>query len=151
LEVPTFARAEQVIAAQARVRRLVPSAEVTAREMSMRYGPVLREAAYRHFLGIVPVRQGASDLYQALLHGVYPRLAVYYYCPDFVDELVYMATIQGQTRVLEATSEEERRLLRRVSRWSEYRLIDERKGMWLGKPGVELLAACAWMRRSGNA
>ncbi len=151
LEIPSFARAEQVIAAQARVRRLVPSADVNAREISVRYGPVLREAAYRHFLGVVPLRQGASDLYQALLHGVYPRLAVYYYCPDFVDDLVYMATIQGQTRVLEAISEEERRLLRRVSHSSDYRMVDERKGIWLGKPGVELLAACAWMRQSGNA
>lgn len=56
------------------------------REMRKRCGLEVREAAYRHLLGLVPLREGEDDLYQKVKAGVYPCLAVSYSCPEEVDE-----------------------------------------------------------------
>lgn len=139
MEVPTFARAEQVMSALRGVRGWVEGLEggEGGREMRKWCGLEVREAAYRHLLGLVPLREGEYDLYQKVKAGVYPCLAVYYYCPEEVDELSYMATIQGHQGVLEAGTEEERERLRRAGMYDEYRVKDGRKGIRLGEAGVE--------------
>ena len=139
VELPTFSPAPEVLEALLRVRRFGGEMSLNRQEVSRQDGLLVREEAYRHFLGLVPLRIGDQNLYQQLFLGVYPCLAVYYYCPASVEELTYMATIQGHERVLTAATSEERRQLERAGHYHDYRVVDARKGIRLGFPGVEVL------------
>jgi telomere resolvase len=147
-EIPTFACAQDVLAALSRIRRLFAGKAMRTRDISVRYAAAVREAAYRHVLRFVPLPEGEYDLPQMLRLGVYPSLAVYYYCPEAVDTLTYMATVRGDKRLLNASSEEERQFFTCVGQYQHYHVANGRKGMRLGAEGVEVLSACRWMRRS---
>jgi hypothetical protein len=73
-------------------------------------------------------------------------LATLYYCPEWVDEVVYRATIQNQRKILEARTAEQRMRLALASGYREYEVldasgeVDHRRGMRLQEPGVEVLA-----------
>jgi hypothetical protein len=107
---------------------------------------MVRQAAYHCFGDLVPLRpDGTQDLYRSLTRGVYLGLSTAYYCPAQVDELLYMATVKGYRRVLEAPSEEERLTLAIAASFLEYVLLDaqgtcdRRKGIRLGESGIEVL------------
>ena len=147
-EVPTLVRADLVLVALHRLRQFFGYhfMGVERREISRQCGEAVREAIYRHLLGLLPMRPGESNLYKQLSRGVYPRLATLYYCPEWVDEVVYMATIQNQRKILEARTAEQRVRLALASGYREYEVldasgeVDHRRGMRLQEPGVEVLA-----------
>jgi hypothetical protein len=146
-EVPTLAPAEAVLDALARVRQLfgMQFAFVSRRDVGRQCGPLVRQVAYQYFGDRVPLRSGEQDLYKALSWGVYACLAVYAYCPSWVDERQYIATVKQHRRALEATSEEERLTFLTAACCMEYVVADgsgsevQRKGVRLGEPGVEVL------------
>lgn len=146
-EVPTLVSASTVMEALHRVRAFFGShfLWVDRRDISRQCSEAVREAIYRHLLGLMPLRAGENG-YKLLSHGVYPRLATLYYCPEWVDEIVYMATIQNHRKIVEASGAEERVRLALASGYREYLAldaageVDHRRGIRLHEPGVEVLA-----------
>lgn len=144
-EVPTLVRAQLVLEALLRVRQIfgMQFAFVERREVGRQCGPQVRQTAYRYFGNLVPLRPGEQDLYKALSRGVYGCLAVWYYCPSWVDELRYLATITNHRRALEVTSDEERLNLVVAASGLDYVLeaaeTVQQKGARLGEPDVEVL------------
>ncbi len=147
-EIPTFARAELVLEALSRVRQMfgMQFAFVSRRDVGRQCGPMIEQAVVWHFGDLMPQRPGKKlEGYKSLTRGVASRLFVQYYCPEPVDELLYMATVQQNRRVLETTSEEERFRFAIAAGFLDYVLLDnfggydERKGIRLGESGVEVL------------
>jgi len=144
-EIPTFSPASLVVEAVERVRRIVECEGLTKREVSQRYGRAVREAAYRHVLRWVPLFPGEHDVYTVLYCSVYGSLAVYWYCPATVSTSIYLATIEGHRYIREARSEERRDQLARAAHYFDYVIadgagnIDQRRGIRLGEPDVEVL------------
>jgi hypothetical protein len=146
-EVPTFARADAVLEALSRVRQMfgMQFAFVSRRDVGRQCGPLVRQVAYQHFGDLVSLRPGEQDLYKSLTRGLYACLATHLYCPTWVDEWHYMATIQNTRWVLEATSEEERLTMAIAASFLDYVLLDgtggydQRKGIRLGETGVDVL------------
>lgn len=149
-EVPTLVRADLVLEALHRLRQFFGRhfLGVARREISRECTDLVREAVYRHLLGVVPLRAGERNVYRQLAHGVYPRLATWWYCPSWVDEIEYMAMIQQHRKLLEVSEESERERFAIAAGYRDYVLLDEttgeveqRRGVKLGEPGVEVLAA----------
>ncbi len=146
-EVPTFARAERIVEAIERVRWMfgMQFAFTDRRAVGRQCHPLVRQVAFQHFMGLVPLRLGEQDLHKTLSQGVYARLAVSWYCPPALDELIYLATIKHFLRVLDAPTEEERLTLAIASSFLDYVLVgpdgkvDPRKGIHLGDPEVEVV------------
>ncbi len=145
-EVPTLVRAQLVLDALSRVRQIfgMQFAFVERREIGRQCGQPVKQAAYRHFGNLIPLRPGEQDLYKALSRGVYGCLAVRYYCPSWVDERQYLATITNHRRALEVTSDEERLVLLAGASSLDYILLAgagavRQKGIHLGEPDVEVL------------
>jgi hypothetical protein len=146
-EVPTLVSAERVLAALHRLRGFFGThfVGVERRDISRQCADQVREAAYRHLLGLVPLRAGERNVYKQLSHGVYPRLATLYYCPGWVDEIVYMATIQNHRKIMEATSEEDQLTLALAAGYRDYVVVeatgtvDRRRGIRLLEPDVQVL------------
>jgi hypothetical protein len=146
-EIPTFARAELVLEALSRVRQMfgMQFAFVTRRDVGRQCGPMIEPAVIWHFGHLVPLRPSKKpEGYKSLIRGVASRLFVHYYCPEHVDELLYLATVQQNRRMLEASSEKERLTFAITAGFLDYVLLDgsggydERKGIRLGEPGVEV-------------
>jgi Telomere resolvase len=93
-EIPTNAPAALVLDAWAWVRNQVDCAGLDEATLSTRYGPDVKAAAQKHFAGLVPPRSG-GDLYTHLFRSVYGCIAVFFYCPDRVKDLVYLSHILG--------------------------------------------------------
>ncbi|GHO70501.1 hypothetical protein KSC_093930 [Ktedonobacter sp. SOSP1-52] len=146
-EVPTLVEASQVLAAVHRVRQFFGNhfQGLRRRDVSQQCLSHIQEAAYKQVGNLVPLRPLARNMYTSLAHGVYPRLAAWLYCPLTVDTWYYAATIQHHQKFLEATSAEERSTLAQMALYDEYVVldehgsIDERRGIRLGEPGVEVL------------
>ncbi|WP_371864905.1 protelomerase family protein [Dictyobacter aurantiacus] len=147
-EVPTLVRVEVVLAAVDRVRQYFGKhfQGLRRREISQQCRPQIQEAAYKQAWSLVPLRPEERNAYKRLAHEVYPQLAAWLYCPTNVDPLVYMATIEYHRKILEATSEEERLTLALAAGYREYVVMDtngvedQRHGIRLGEPGVEVLS-----------
>jgi hypothetical protein len=148
-EVPTLVRADLVLAALHRLRQFFNHHffGVERHNISRQCSEQVREAVYRHLLDLVPLRSGERNVYKQLSRGVYSRLATLLYCPSWVDEIIYMATIQNHRKILEAVSEEERLTLALAAGYRDYVVIDtdgvedHRHGIRLKEPGVEVLSA----------
>lgn len=146
-EVPTFAGAERVVEALERVRRMfgMQFAFTDRRSVGRQCHPLVRQVAFDHFRELVPLHPGEQDLHKVLSQGIYVRLAVYWYCPSSIEELLYMATIKHFPRILDAATDDERLTLAIASSLLDYVIVgsdgrvDPRKGMRLGKPEVEVL------------
>jgi hypothetical protein len=69
------------------------------RAINQRYGRQCREAANRHFAGLIPPRHNEdptkADLYMHLFRSIYATIAVLYYCPPKVNRTLFKAEIQG--------------------------------------------------------
>jgi hypothetical protein len=154
-EIPTLCKARRVIDALARVRAQIDTADLDTYAVSRKFSPLVKDAANRHFTGLVPARprekkkkRGPEDegLYGQLFRAVYPRIAVFWYAPDPIDDKHYMATIQGHRKHFEGLETEEERLsYSSGAHYSDYYIADAqgrkdgRQGLKLGMKGVELL------------
>ncbi|TMC23088.1 MAG: hypothetical protein E6J34_03940, partial [Chloroflexi bacterium] len=146
-EVPTLVRAELVLAALHQLRGFFGNhfEGMARREISRQCTEQVREAAYQHLLGLLGLREAERTIYKVIAHGVYPRLAIWCYCPAFVDEILYMATIQNHRKILEVTSLEERLTLAIAAGYMDYVVVDATgaidrcQGIRLGEPEVEVL------------
>ncbi|MBO0790838.1 MAG: hypothetical protein J2P36_07815, partial [Ktedonobacteraceae bacterium] len=135
-EVPTLARADLVVEAWERVRELVPCSMLDEQEILHRYDQVVSATAAKHFLDLVPLPDGETDAFTVLVQSVYPCLATHYYCPPAVESVRYLATICNDPFLLTEPSPAARFACAAVCKYMEYRLADERKGIWLDRPGV---------------
>lgn len=124
-EVPTLVRASVVIEALHRLRAFFGNyfRWVDRRDISRQCSEAVRDAIYRHLLRLMPLRVG-ENCYKQLSRGLYPCLATWYYCPEWVDEIVYMATIQNHRKILEASSAESRLALALASGYRAYQVRD---------------------------
>jgi hypothetical protein len=148
-EIPTFVKAELVLEGLLRVRQMfgMQFAFVGRPEVAEQCGPVIEPAVVAHFGALVPLRVGKTKPlgYKRLIRGVFPRLSTHWYCPPHVEELRYMAIVQQNQQMLSARTEEERRSFALAAGYLDYVLSDgaggsdERKGIRLGEPGVQVL------------
>ncbi|MBV8901977.1 MAG: hypothetical protein JOY92_17895 [Verrucomicrobia bacterium] len=144
-EIPTLVRASTVIEAWKRLRlRLGPEA-LTPRDLNQRFGRQCRQAANRHFAGLIPAREGEDDLYMHLFRAIYATLAVRYYCPPGINPTLYKAEIQGHRMIVDADDPKERRSYAASRHYDDYAIADAhgnrdgRQGLRLGLPGAEIL------------
>lgn len=146
-EIPVLCEATQVLDACERLRGLLDCSALEVEQISQEYSPAVRETANRWFRDLIPVRAGHDDLYTHLFRTIYGRIALHWYCPPRVNELQYLATIQGHYWVLNAESPEAQRHYVTSLHYNDYRIaspdgnIDGRQGIKLGEPGVSVLAA----------
>jgi hypothetical protein len=143
-EVPTLAQASEVLEAWRGVRDHREWKGVRPDEINACYGPQVIEAAQRQFSGLVPPRLG-GDLYTHLFRAVYGTIAVFYYCPSWVEELTYLNTILGHYWIDEDAIQQ--RDYAATFHYHDSQISDEavlkhqgkRKGVRLGDPVVHLL------------
>ena len=144
-EIPTLAPAQAVIKSLAFLRREVHCHDLTNREINQKYGNPVAKACDRHFVDLVPQREGKDNLYTHLFRAVYARIAVFYYCPVRVADIVYMAAIQGHYQILEAPTAKLRRSYASTRNYFDYKIsdgqgnIDGRQGIKLNQPEVQVL------------
>ncbi|BCL77545.1 hypothetical protein ccbrp13_00100 [Ktedonobacteria bacterium brp13] len=130
-EIPTLSRADLVVEAWERLREIVDCAQVDEHELIHQYGQLVGATALKSFRDLVPVFAGETDLFNVLHHCVYPCLATHYYCPPSVESVEYIAKICNDPLLLADPSPGERFACAAVCNYMEYRLADERKGIWL--------------------
>jgi len=133
-EIPTLGRADLVVEAWERVREIVDCAQIDEQELLHQYGQRVREVASKSFRDLVPLPAGATDVFTVLHHIVYPCLATHYYCPPSVESVEYLAKICNEPVLLADPSPGARFACAAVRNYLEYRLADEQKGIWLGRP-----------------
>lgn len=144
-EIPTLAQSQKVIDALAFLRREVNCTGLTNRQVNQKYGGAVVKACDRHFSGLIPQREGKDNLYTHLFRCIYARIAVLYYCPVRVADIVYMAAIQGHYQILEAPDAELRRSYASTRNYFDYKIgdrtgnIDGRQGIRLEQPDVEVI------------
>ncbi len=144
-EIPTLAPAQKVIDALAFLRREVNCTGLTNRQVNQKYGNAVVKACDRHFSDLIPQREGKDNLYTHLFRCIYARIAVLYYCPVRVADIVYMAAIQGHYQILEAPDAELRRSYASTRNYFDYKIgdrtgnIDGRQGIKLEQPDVEVI------------
>jgi len=138
-ELPTLGRADLVVEAWERARELVLCSHVDEQEQLHQYGLMVRATAAKHFLDLVPLPSGQTDVLQMLIQSVYPCLAMHYYCPSSVESVDYLATICHDRVLLTEPSPGARFAHAAARNYLEYRLADERKGIWLSRPRVEII------------
>jgi hypothetical protein len=146
IELPTLVEVQAVLSAWQRVRGLMDCEALSVHEIWTQYRKQIEQCAKGQFGQEVPLACGQGDWYTPLYARIYPLLATRYYCPCWVDEITYMATIQNHQKILETTNDEERFTLARASGYYEYALVDasgkedEQRGTRLSEPDVEVLS-----------
>lgn len=144
-EIPTLAQSQKVIDALAFLRREVNCTGLSNRQVNQKYGGAVVKACDRHFSDLIPQREGKDNLYTHLFRCIYARIAVLYYCPVRVADIVYMAAIQGHYQILEAPDAELRRSYASTRNYFDYKIgdrtgnIDGRQGIKLEQPDVEVI------------
>jgi hypothetical protein len=128
-ELPTLGRADLVVEAWERVRELVDCEQMENGELQQRYGRSVQETASKYFSDLVPV--GEEDVFTLLHQSVYPCLAIHYYCPPCTETVDYLASICQDPLLLADPSPGEHWACAAVCGYLEYRIADERKGIWL--------------------
>lgn len=142
-EIPTLAPANLVLEAWQRLRQLLDCREVETEDISIKYGPLIKEVVIRQFADLVPARSRA-EIYTHLLRTVYSRIAAHWYAPAEVVDLTYIATIEGHYWDLDETGEFKHDYNASLH-YYDYRIgdghnnIDGRQGIKLGQPGVVVL------------
>lgn len=155
-EIPTLCEAQRVLSAWERLRSHpdlavlgLPVGEPTRVNLDRVNGklyPRVRDAVTYFFAGLVPRAEEEEDeaLFSHLLRGLYATLAVWRYCPSWVDPDTFRATILGH-RYYFRTQGQER--LNYLSQHFYHRFVlltpdgsvDGRHGIALGEPGVRVL------------
>jgi hypothetical protein len=146
-EIPTLVEADLVIEAWRRLRSLLDCSRLENNAVERKYGPTVRSAADHHFRGLVPNRTGReSNLFVHLFRAIYGTLAIYYFCPDVVNALSYLATIQGHYWLERAENPQMKLNYQSTLHYDDYKIGDghgnivHRQGIRLGEPGVKVLA-----------
>ncbi len=148
-EIPTLVKANSVIKATQRLREMLDTDGMSNREINRAYSHAIAQACDRTFSDIVPPREGKDNLYTHLFRAVYSTIATFWYCPPDVPELEFRAAIQGHYKILEEGETEPRRSLAASRHYFDYEIADQviaahkgqRKGIMLGKLGVEAISA----------
>lgn len=142
-EIPTLVEDDRVLSAWKRLRELMDCSTLEKEHISVKYGPLVVDAAQRHFADLVPARSD-GDLYTHLFRAVYGRIACHYYARPQTSDFKYMATIYGHYWVIKATGKTLENYASTLH-YSDYLIgdgkgnIDGRQGIRLGEPGVVLL------------
>jgi hypothetical protein len=143
-EIPVLVRADVVLAAWLRLRTMIDCSKMETEAIGKAYSGDVAHAAERHFADLIPTREGRSKLFAHLFRAIYPRLAVFYFCPIYKGHLAYVTTILGHYWSKDGSDE----LLRNYSsslHYGDYNIgngegnLDGRQGIWLDRPGVEIL------------
>ena len=143
-EIPVLVEASHVLVAWSRLRTMVDCSNIETEAIGKAYSMEIGAAAERHFADLVPVRDGRDKLFAHLFRAVYPRLAIFYFCPVNVTDLAYVSTILGHYWSA-GENEEQLRNYQSSLHYNDYRVgdgsgnIDGRQGVRLGEPGVEVL------------
>lgn len=147
-EIPTLIRADLVLAAWHRLRGLLDCSALEKEAVDEMYAPEVRAVATRHFGALVPTRMGHEEqLYTHLFRCIYGQIAVFYFAPDIVLNLDYMAEIYGHYWYKDAQSKKKQMSYSSTFHYMDYRIgtgpghVDLRQGTKLGEPGVVVLKA----------
>ena len=148
-EIPTLVKAASVIKATQRLRQMLDTDGMSNREINRAYSKAIAQACDRTLSDLVPPREGKDNLYTHLFRAVYSTIATFWYCPPDVPELEFRAAIQGHYKILEEGETEPRRSLAASRHYFDYEIADkviakhkgQRKGIMLGRPGVEVISA----------
>ncbi|MGH2478663.1 MAG: protelomerase family protein [Ktedonobacteraceae bacterium] len=144
-EIPVLAPAPEVLRAWSRLRTMVDCSQMEVEAIGKAYSSEVAAAAERHFSTLVPMaRAGKTGLFAHLFRAVYPRIAVYWFCPVTVTDIFYVPTILGHYWA-SGDDEMQRRNYMSTLHYYDYRIgdgqgnIDGRQGLRLAEPGVEVL------------
>lgn len=142
-EIPTLCQAQYVLTAWNRLRKFVPTQELTNEQVNDRLAGAVAKACDRHFSDLVPPVVGRDNLYTHLFRKVYATIATYFYCPNSVDEAEYRAEIQGHFAGHAHLSQAARRTIASDRHYRSYVIQEQdgvmRKGIKLGLKGVEVI------------
>jgi len=146
-EIPTLVKADLMIAAWSRLRKSLDCTQLDNGTVEHRYGPAVRITADQRFKDLVPTRTDhEANLFTHLFRAVYGTLAIYYFCPDTVHPLNYLATIHGHYWIDRADAQTKLNY-QSTLHYDDYRVGDgqghivHRQGIRLGEPGVKVLTA----------
>ncbi len=143
-EIPVLVEASRVLAAWSGVRKMIDCSRMETEAIGKAYGDEIGKAAERHFAELVPVRDGRDKLFAHLFRAVYPRLAVFSFCPPNVSDIAYVATILGHYWSTGADETQQRNYASSLH-YFDYKVgdgagnIDGRQGIRLGESGIEVL------------
>jgi hypothetical protein len=141
-EILTLAPAEMTIQAWRRLRTLEDTSALENDAVAQKYSRDAIAAANRHFSGLIPLRSEKDDLYTHAFRAVYARIAVLFFCPPSVNDVLYANAILGH---YSADTERKQRDLAATAHYFDYRIgdgqgqINGHQGIRLGTPGVEIL------------
>lgn len=143
-EIPVLVEASRVLAVWSGLRKMIDCSGMETEAIGKAYSEEIGEVATRHFAELVPVRDGRDKLFAHLFRAVYPRLAVYYFCPISVSDIAYVSTILGHYWSTGADEVQQRNYASSLH-YFDYKVgngagnIDGRQGIRLGDAGVEVL------------
>lgn len=126
-------KAAYVIQLARSTSRCASRGKVDEHELLHQYGQLVDATASKSFRDLVPLPAGKTDLFHMLHCCVYPCLATHYYCPSSLESVEYLAKICNDPLLLADPSPGERFACAAVCNYLEYRLADERKGIWLDR------------------
>jgi len=147
-EIPTLIRADFVLSAWKHLRGMLDCSALSKEEVDALYAPEVRAVATRHFGSLVPTRAGHEEhLYTHLFRCIYGQIAVFYFAPDILLNLDYMAEIYGHYWYKDAETPQKRMSYSSTFHYMDYRIgtgpgqVDLRQGIKLGEPSVVVLKA----------
>jgi hypothetical protein len=144
-EIPTLAPALSIVEAIGKVRTKLDTSNLTDRQINKNYSDDVAKACDKHFSKLVPAREGKDNLYTHLFRSVYATIATHLYCPTWISDLEYRATIQGHYFILDEKSSKLRRNLASERHYYDYKIsdgrgnVDGRLGIKLDEPDVSIL------------
>ena len=145
-EIPVLCGAPLVLSAWQTLRGMIDCTQMETEAISKAYSAELTDVAERHFSDLVPHRDGRDQLFTHLFRAVYPRLAVYYFCPTTVADIAYVSTILGHYWSTKGDAAQQRNYVSSLH-YFDYKVgdgsgnIDGRQGIRLGEPGVQVIEA----------
>lgn len=147
-EIPTLIRADLVLAAWHRLRKMLDCSALTKEEVDARYAPEVRAVATRHFGSLVPTRVGHEEqLYTHLFRCIYGQIAKLYFAPDTTPYFDYLAEIYGHYWYKDEPDPQKKMNFSSTIHYMDYLIgagpgqVDLRQGIKLREPGVFVLKA----------
>lgn len=136
-EVPVLCEATTVLSAVDHLRDLIGKTVVNEDSLG--------GVADHHFSELVPPRED-SNLYTHLFRAVYGCIAVFYFCPEEVQDTVFLNRVYGHYWMVEASGKLKADY-ESTSHYQDYIIGNaaimahsgQRQGVKLGEPGVEVL------------
>ncbi len=138
-EIPVLVDAELVIQAWRRLRGLEDCTKLENEAVTQKYSRIAGETASRCFAGLIPQKSERENLYTHAFRAVYAQIAVCWFCPKYVDDLVFANSILGH---FGATDKKKQRDYLATMHYQQY-YIDDVKGVRLSEPGIVTIEAFA--------